>query len=64
MSSTNSTKNCCSIAKNKIFEKNKMGPKWRTCCETTVAMATVLNKNLIFVMESKELIHSCLRAKA
>ena len=31
-----------------------------TFCETAVAMATVLNLNLIFVMESKELIQSCL----
>ena len=54
MFSTNSNKICCSSAKNKMFEK----------CETTVAMATVLNYNLIFVMESKELIQSCLHAKA
>ena len=32
--------------------------------KTAVAMATVLNLNLIFVMESKELIQSCLYAKA
>ena len=32
--------------------------------KTAVAMATVLNVKLIFVMESKELIQSCLHAKA
>ena len=36
------------------FLKNpRWRPRWRTCCETTVAIATVLNENLIVVMESK-----------
>ena len=44
MLSTNSSKICCSFPKNKILEKSKMAAKiGRTCCETTVAMATVLN---------------------
>ena len=30
--------------------------------KTAVAMATVLNENLFFVMESKELIQSCFHA--
>ena len=36
----------CSFADNKIFEKSKMASKldqWQTCCETAVAIATVLN---------------------
>ena len=32
--------------------------------KTAVAMATVLNQNLIFVIESKELIQSYFHAKA
>ena len=43
MFSTNSIKICCSFAKNKNFEKSKMAAKLLTCCETTVAMTTVLN---------------------
>ena len=44
MFSNNSSKICCSFAKSTIFENSKMGTaRWRTCCETTVAMATVLN---------------------
>ena len=48
MFSTNFSKLCCSFAQNKISEKSKMA----TCCETTVAIATVLNLNLTVVMES------------
>ena len=63
MFSTNSSKICCRFAKNKIFEKSKMAAK----------MADMLWKrllpwqqffNLIFVMESKELIQSYFHAKA
>ena len=65
MFSTNSSKICCSFAKNKIFEKSKMAAKkGGHVVKTAVAMATVLNQNLIFVMESKELIQSYLHAKA
>ena len=44
MFSTNFSKICCSIAKNKIFEKSKMaGQDGRHVVKTAVAMATVLN---------------------
>ena len=33
MFSTNSSKICCSFAKNNIFEKSKKAAKMRTCCE-------------------------------
>ena len=42
MFSASFKKICCIFASNKIFEKSKMAIKRRTCCETTVAIATVL----------------------
>ena len=42
--STNFSKICCSFTQNENFEKSKMAVKMRrTCCETTVAIVTVLN---------------------
>ena len=44
MFSTNSSKICCSFAKNTIFEKSKMAAKMAGhVVKTTVVMATVLN---------------------
>ena len=45
MFSTNSSKICCSFAKNKIFGKSKMAAKLDDghVVKTAVAMATVLN---------------------
>ena len=44
MFSTNFNKICCSFSQNNSFEKSKMAAKIRqTYCETTVAIATVLN---------------------
>ena len=63
MFSTNSSKICCSFAKNKSLKNPRWRLKWRTCCENASAMATVLNQNLIFIMESKELIQSYFHAK-
>ena len=60
MFSTNSSKICCRFAKNKIFEKSKMASKMAA----KMAMATVLNLDFMFVMESKELIQNCFYAKA
>ena len=65
MFSTSSSKICCSFAKNKIFENVQDGSQiGEHVVKTAVAMATVLNQNLIFVMESKELIQSYFHAKA
>ena len=47
-----------------IFLNPRWRPRWRTCYEATVAIATVRNENLIVVMESNELTQSCLNAKA
>ena len=44
MFSTNCSKICCSFPQNKIFEKAKMAAKiGKHFCDTTVAIATVLN---------------------
>ena len=61
MFSINSGKICCSFAKNKIFEKSKWRQNGGHVVKTAVA---IHNYNLIFVMESKELIQSYLHAKA
>ena len=52
------------LRKIKFLKNPRWRPKWQACCENGVAMATVFNQNLIFVMESKELIQSYLHAKA
>ena len=62
MHSTNFKKICCSFAENKIFEISKMADI--SFCARTVAIATVLNQNLIVVAKSNYLIESCLHAKA
>ena len=54
---------CCSFAQNKFLKKNKMAAKLVDMLLKTVAIATVLKKKLIIVMESKELTQSCLQAK-
>ena len=41
--STNSSKSCCSFAKNKIFEKSNGGQDGGHVVKRSVAMATVLN---------------------
>ena len=64
MFSTNFSKICCSFAQNKIFERTRWRPRWRTFCETTVAIATVLYQNLTVVMESNNSLPKALHAKA
>ena len=43
MFSTNFRKNLLPFCIKLIFEKSKMAANMGTCCETTVAIATVLN---------------------
>ena len=40
------------LQKIKFLKNPRWRPRWRTCCETTVAIATVLNLNIIVDMES------------
>ena len=45
MFSTNFSKTCCSFEQNKIVEKSTLALRWRTCCETTVAIEQFLIKS-------------------
>ena len=65
MFATNSSKICCSFAKNKIFEKSKMAAKMAGMLwKRLLPWQQFLIKTWFLFMESKELIQSYLHAKA